>query len=151
MKSLLTRLAPLAFCLLGACASDITVRAQESTAMDHGLANVHYLEIVTPDVEATCDSLARLHGLEFGAPQADLGNARTARRADGSQIGVRAPMHDAETPVVRPYVLVDDIAGAVAAAEAAGAMIAMPPTPIPGGGSFAIYFQGDIQYGLWQR
>lgn len=111
---------------------------------------VYYLEIVTPDVDATCNSLEKLHGVSFGAPEAGLGNARTAALESGGMIGVRAPMHEAEEPVVRPYVLVDDIEAAVEAAEAAGGEIALPATEIPGHGTFAIYIQGGIQHGLWQ-
>jgi predicted enzyme related to lactoylglutathione lyase len=66
-------------------------------------------------------------------------------------MGVRAPMAEHEQPVVRPYLLVDDIEAAVEAARVAGAEIAHPPMEIPGHGSFAIYFHGPIQYGLWQR
>jgi len=111
---------------------------------------VYYLEIVTPDVDATCNSLEKLHGVSFSAPEAGLGNARTAALESGGMIGVRAPMHEAEEPVVRPYVLVDDIEAAVEAAEAAGGEIALPATEIPGQGTFAIYIQGGIQHGLWQ-
>jgi uncharacterized protein len=111
---------------------------------------VHYLEIVTPDVDATCASLARLHGVEFSAPVAELGNARTASLAGGGEIGVRAPMRPTEDPVVRPYALVDDIEAAVAAAAADGGEIALPPMEIPGRGRFAIYIQGGIHYGLWR-
>lgn len=111
---------------------------------------VQYLEIVTPDVDATCSALAALHGAEFTEPDAGLGAARTAKLASGGRIGVRAPMHDQEEAVVRPYVLVDDIEAAVEKARAAGAEIAMAATEIPGQGRFAIYFQGGIQYGLWQ-
>jgi len=112
---------------------------------------VHYLEIVTSDVDATCDALAALHGLTFSPPAADLGQARTASLKNGGRVGVRAPMHDAEGSVVRPYVLVDDIEAAVEAAAAAGGEIAMTPTEIPGRGRFAIYFLGGNQYGLWER
>jgi len=111
---------------------------------------VQYLEIVTPDVEATCDALEELHGVSFGEPEAGLGNARTAALKGGGRIGVRAPMHAAEEPVVRPYVLVDDIEAAVETAKAAGGEIALPPTEIPGHGKFAIYIQGGINHGLWQ-
>jgi predicted enzyme related to lactoylglutathione lyase len=111
---------------------------------------VYYLEIVTPDMDATCDALEKLHGVSFGAPEAGLGNARTAALESGGMIGVRAPMHEAEEPVVRPYVLVDDLEAAVEAAEAAGGEIALPPTEIAGHGKFAIYIQGGIQHGLWQ-
>jgi hypothetical protein len=55
-----------------------------------------------------------------------------------------------EEPVVRPYILVDDIHAATASARAAGAEFAILPTEIPGRGTFAIYFLGGIQHGLWQ-
>lgn len=111
---------------------------------------VHYLEIVTPDVEATCRALEELHGVRFSEPVAELGNACTAALGGGGLIGVRAPMHAAEEPVVRPYLLVDDIELAAETAEAAGGEIAHPPLEIPGRGKFAIYFQGGIEHGLWQ-
>jgi hypothetical protein len=112
---------------------------------------IHYLEIVTPAVDAVCSTYEQSHGVTFSGPVAALGNARTADLADGGRIGVRAPMHETETPVVRPYLLVDDIAAAVAAATAAGAEIAHPPLELPGQGTFAILIQGGVQHGLWQR
>ena len=113
--------------------------------------NVHYLEIVTPAVKETCDALAKAHGVTFGEPIAELGNARTAKMKDGARMGVRAPMRQTEAPVVRPYVLVDDIETAIKAAEAAGAKFAMRATKIPGHGTFAIYVLGGIDHGLWQH
>ncbi|MCB2230277.1 hydroxylase [bacterium] len=111
---------------------------------------VHYLEIVTNDVDAVCFAYAATHGIEFGEPDSLLGNARTAKLHDGSLVGVRAPLHADEKPVVRPYWLVDDIKAAVAVVEKAGGQIAVPPMEIPGRGTFAIYFLGDNQHGLWQ-
>jgi hypothetical protein len=111
---------------------------------------IHYLEIVTPDVDATCGALEKLHGVSFSAPEAGLGNARTAPLGNGGRIGVRAPMHETEEPVMRPYVLVEDIEAAAEAAKAAGGEIAHPPMEIPGHGKFAIYIQGGIHHGLWQ-
>ncbi len=53
---------------------------------------------------------------------------------------------------MRPYWLVDDIEAAVAASVKAGGVIALyPPMKIPGHGTFAIYIQGGINHGLWQR
>lgn len=112
---------------------------------------IQYLEIVTPSVQETCDALAAAHGVVFGEPVPGFGNARTAALSDGGRIGVRAPMAEHETAVVRPYVLVDDIQAAVKAAETAGAEIAMPPMEIPGEGMFSIYILGGIQHGLWQN
>jgi predicted enzyme related to lactoylglutathione lyase len=111
---------------------------------------VQYLEIVTPDVEATCRALSRIHGVEFGEPVQVLGNARTAALAGGGLLGVRAPLRDDEEPVTRPYVLVDDVEAATAAAREAGAEIAIPPLELPGQGTFALYILGGVQHGLWQ-
>ena len=111
---------------------------------------IHYLEIVTPDVEMTCRALERLHGARFGEPVPVLGQARTAALGGGGRIGVRAPMRDTEAPVVRPYLRVDDVAAAAEAAEAAGAEIALPPTELPGEGTIVIYILGGIEHGLWQ-
>ena len=112
--------------------------------------HIHYLEIVTPDVDATCSAYQALHNVSFSAPQAGLGNARTAPLPGGGMVGVRAPMHEAEEPVVRPYILVDDVKAAAAAAVEAGGEIAHPPLEIPGHGTFAIYVQGGVHHGLWK-
>jgi predicted enzyme related to lactoylglutathione lyase len=108
---------------------------------------IHYLEIVTKEVDAVC---AAANSVLFGKPDARLGNARTAALSGGGLVGVRAPMHETEQPVVRPYWLVDDIEAAIAAAVEAGGEVAHPPMEIPGHGTFAIYIQGDIHHGLWQ-
>ena len=111
---------------------------------------IQYLEIVTPDVDALCEAYAKSHDVEFGESDQNLGGARTARLANGGVLGIRAPMRDTENPVVRPYMLVEDIHAAVDAATKAGAQIAMPPMEIPGHGTFAIVIQGGIDSGFWQ-
>jgi uncharacterized protein len=131
------------------CASVRTQPDRELPPKEHGM-KVYYLEIVTGDVDAVVTAYAAAHGVEFGEPDARLGNARTAPMAGGGLVGVRTPLRPDEDPVVRPYWLVDDIEAAVAAAEEAGAQIAHPPLEIPGLGTFAIYFQGGVQHGLWQ-
>lgn len=137
------------------CAADALARQDHPApatpkAEEEKAVQVQYLEIVTPDVDATCAVLEKQRGVRFGEPEAELGNARTAALKGGGRIGVRAPMHEAEEPVVRPYLLVDDIEAAVETARAAGGEIALPPTEIAGRGRFAIYFLGGIQHGLWQ-
>ena len=119
--------------------------AQQETAMV-----IQYLEIVTPDVDATCSALEKAHGVSFGTPVAEFGNARTAALGNGQTIGVRGPLRDDEHPVVRPYILTENIEAAVDAAREAGAEIAITPTEIPGHGRFAIYILGGIEHGLWQ-
>lgn len=126
-------------------------------AMGHGSQKgqpnmqIHYLEIVCRDVAAQCAALERVHGLSFGPAVADLGQARVAEAPAGTLIGVRAPLAEHEQPIIRTYLEVEDIARAVKEAEAAGALIAYPPTQQGGTGTWAIYFLGDVQIGLWQR
>jgi len=111
---------------------------------------IQYLEIVTTDVDAACALYSKMHGVAFGQADQNLGGARTANLAGGGMLGIRAPLRDTEEPVVRPYVLVDDINASVAAAAEGGAEIAMPPTELEGHGQFAIVIQGGIESGLWQ-
>ncbi len=121
----------------------------ESTSTET-LMQIQYLEIVTPDADAVCQTYAKMFGVTFGDADPSLGGARTAELAGGGVVAVRKPLRDTETPVVRPYVLVDDIKAAVDAAAESGAEIAMPPTEIPGHGTFAIFIQGGIESGLWK-
>ena len=111
---------------------------------------IHYLEIVTHDFDAVCAMYESVHAVQFGAAVQALGNARTALLKDGSTIGIRLPMSETEQPIVRPYLLVDDIDRAVANIAASGGEIAHPPLEIPGHGKFAIYLLGGNNHGLWQ-
>ncbi len=111
---------------------------------------IQYLEIVSPDVDAICKTYEQLYGVQFGEPDANLGNARTADLPDGALLGVRAPLRPTEEPIVRPYFLVEDIEAAVSKAAESGAEIALPPMELPGHGKCAIFIQGGAEHGLWQ-
>jgi predicted enzyme related to lactoylglutathione lyase len=112
---------------------------------------VHYLEIVSNDADTLTALYQRLHGLSFGPPDPDLGQARVAPRADGTLVGIRKPLAAHEHPIMRTYVAVEDIQQAVKDAEEHGATIAYPPTRQGQRGTFAIVIQGDVEHGLWQR
>jgi len=112
---------------------------------------VHYLEVVSGEADAQIAGFEGVHGLSFGPPVADLGQARVAEAPDGSLVGVRAPMAPQEAPTMRTYLEVQDIAAAVRAAEAAGAVIAYPPTTQGDTGTWAIYILDGVQFGLWQK
>ncbi|MDX1460633.1 MAG: hydroxylase [Xanthomonadales bacterium] len=111
--------------------------------------NIAYLEIVTPNVDETCEVLSRIHEAHFSDPVAALGNARTAP-IPGGRVGVRAPMHESESPVVRPYWAVADAEAALNSIQESGAEPAHPAMALPGEGTFAIALLGGIQHGLWQ-
>ena len=112
---------------------------------------IHYLEIVSNDVETLTGLYQRMHGLSFGAPEPALGEARVATQADGAVIGIRKSLAAHEEPIMRTYLAVEDVRRAVKAAEESGAMIAYPPTRQGNRGTFAIVIQGDVEHGLWQR
>jgi predicted enzyme related to lactoylglutathione lyase len=112
---------------------------------------VHYLEIVSNDVDAQAGLYQRMHGLSFGSPDPDLGQARVATQADGSLVGIRKPLAAHEQPIMRTYLAVEDIHQAVKRAEESGAAIAYPPTQQGQRGTFAIVIQGGVEHGLWQR
>ena len=111
---------------------------------------IHYLEIVTPDVDSICSAYEAAHNVSFEKPEELLGGARTCHLSDGSIVGVRGPLRETENPTVRPYWLVEDIEKAVEKVKTFGAEIAVPPMEIPGKGKFAIYIHGSIDHGLWQ-
>jgi predicted enzyme related to lactoylglutathione lyase len=111
---------------------------------------VHYLEIVSNDVETLTGLYQRIHGLSFGPPDRDLGQARVATQADGALVGIRKPLAAHEQPIMRTYLAVEDIEQAVKKAEDSGATIAYPPTRQGNRGTFAIVTQGDVEHGLWQ-
>lgn len=105
---------------------------------------------MTPEVDALCGQYSIVHGITFSEPDANLGGARTAKLNGDGLIGIRGPLRDTETPVVRPYMLVDDIEASVESAAQAGAEIALPPIEIPQYGTCAIVIHGGIECGFWQ-
>ena len=125
--------------------------SSEKTSPEDSNMTIHYLEIVSNDVDTLCATYERVHALSFGPEDPDLGQARVAVRPDGSLVGIRRPLAEHEQPTMRTYLEVVDIQKAVEEAEGAGAIIAYPPTLQGERGTFAIYIQGDVEHGLWQR
>jgi predicted enzyme related to lactoylglutathione lyase len=132
------------------CRSD---QRSEADAKKEGKSTmaVQYLEIVSNDVDSLTGLYERMHGLSFGPPDPDLGQARVATQADGTLVGIRKPLAAHEEPIMRSYLAVEDIHQAVKMAEDAGATIAYSPTAQGQRGTFAIVIQGDVEHGLWQR
>ncbi|MGB1014124.1 MAG: VOC family protein [Nannocystaceae bacterium] len=112
---------------------------------------VKYLEIVTNELDSTCALYEQLYGVPFAPRDPTLGQARVAHKPDGTLIGIREPLAEHESPIVRAYLAVDDIEQAAKAAEDGGAMVAYPPTREGEHGVFAIVIKDGVQHGLWQR
>lgn len=119
-------------------------------ATEHPKTAIHYLEIVSNDVDTLAALYQQMDGLTFGPPDPDLGQARVALAPDGTLVGIRKPLAAHEQPIMRTYLAVDDIQQAVKKAEENGALIAYPPTRQGQRGTFAIVIQGGVQHGLWQ-
>lgn len=81
-----------------------------------------------------CAAYAAIKGVQFGHPDAGLGNARTATSDGGRTVGVRAPLRETEETVVRPYWLVEDIEAAVAAVVESGGQVTVRPWRYPAAG-----------------
>lgn len=111
---------------------------------------IHYIEIVTPEVDAICEKYSVLYNVEFKEKDPMLGGARTTTLENGGTMGIRAPMHDQEKSVTRNYVLVKDIEASVEKAKEVGALIAVPPMEIPGHGKCAIIIHDGQESGFWQ-
>src|SRR5258708_38185808 len=112
---------------------------------------VHFLEIVSNDVDRLTGLSQLMLGVSFGPPDPDLGQARIATQADGAVIGIRKPLAAHEQPIMRTYLAVEDIQQAGKAAEESRAMIAYPPTHQGNQGTCASTSQGDGERRLWQR
>lgn len=111
---------------------------------------IHYIEVVTPDVETMCAHYKASNAWEFEKTDPALGNARVITLPNGILYGIRAPMNPQEVPAVRIYLRVDDLDASVKKASDLGATVLIDRMEIPGHGVIAIYEHGGIQQGLWQ-
>lgn len=64
---------------------------------------IHYLEIVSLDVDAACNAHEIAHSVSFRLPDDLPGGAKTCVLSDDSIVGVRGQLRDTDEPVVRPY------------------------------------------------
>ena len=118
--------------------------------MEATVPAIHYLEIVTPDVEATRQLYSAAFGWNFQPAVAELGNAAVAAIPGGSLCGIRAPLHAEEAPVVRTYIRVPNLAATTKEARRSGATILLESMDLAGWGKISIYEIGGLQHGLWQ-
>lgn len=112
---------------------------------------IQYLEIVTQEVDAICERYSLLHDVKFSENVPNLGGARTAKLENGGMIGIRAPLRETEKPIVRHYILVDDIQATVDSAAKNGGEVAVPPMELQGYGTCSIVIQDGIETGYWQK
>jgi len=111
---------------------------------------IHYLEIVASEPEATRDFYGQAFGWEFEDAAPELGNAFVATLPNGSLYGIRGTLSEQEQPVVRTYVRVPDIEAATKKATELGATLMLGAIELPGRGKIAIYSIGGVEQGVWQ-
>jgi predicted enzyme related to lactoylglutathione lyase len=111
---------------------------------------IHYLEIVTPDVEVARHLYSTAFGWRFEPAVPELGNAVVATLPGGSLCGIRAPLHVEEEPVVRTYIRVANLEHATREVERLGARILLESMDLAGWGKISIVECGGVQQGLWQ-
>jgi len=112
---------------------------------------VHCFESVGNEVDALTGLYQHTHGLSFGLPGPDLGQARVATQANGALVGIRDPLAADEQPIVRTYFAVEDIQHVVKKAGESGATIAYPPNPPGQPGHLRNRDPGRRGHGHWQR
>lgn len=111
---------------------------------------IHYLEIVTPDVEAARQLYSTAFGWSFEPAVPELGNAVVATLPGGSLCGIRAPLHIEETPVVRTYIRTENLELSTREVVRLGASVLLESMDLAGWGKISIVECGGIQQGLWQ-
>jgi predicted enzyme related to lactoylglutathione lyase len=112
--------------------------------------SVCYVEVITNEIDETCELHSKQFGWSFSSAIMELGNARVAELSDGSLYAVRAPMHEAENPTIRNYTKVANLARAVEDAKLLGATLLLERMEIPNYGIIAIYELGGNEFGLWE-
>ena len=108
-----------------------------------------YLEVVATDSQAASAYYESAFGWQF-EQVAELGNAMVAEMPGGSLCGIREPLSDIETPIIRTYFQVPDLAEATSQARRSGATILLDQMEIPGRGQIAIFELCGIEQGVWQ-
>jgi predicted enzyme related to lactoylglutathione lyase len=96
---------------------------------------ISHIEFPADDTERARRFYGAIAGWEFGAMEGlpDYWLFQNGETTGGA-VGKRG---ESVGSVVRVYIDVDDLEGAVAAAEANGGTVVTPPSPVPGYGRFA--------------
>ncbi|MDQ2741344.1 MAG: VOC family protein [Chloroflexota bacterium] len=103
-----------------------------------GTPVVHF-EIRSSDAQCQAAFYSELFGWELGGADEDLMNYRMIdTKAEAGIGGGMVPAQGGLTPGITVYVQVDDLQAALDRAQSLGASAALPPTKLPGPGSFAV-------------
>ncbi len=113
---------------------------------------VHF-EIRSSDAQRQATFYSELFGWELGGEDEQLLNYRMIdTKAEAGIGGGMVPARAGLTPGITVYVQVDDLQTALDRAQSLGASIVLPPTKLPGPGSFAVVSDPEgNQLGLMTR
>jgi uncharacterized protein len=112
---------------------------------------VFQFQIVSKDPDETSRFYTQLFGWSV-----DANNPLNYRRidtgiAEGIQGGIWPAPPEAQN-FVQLFIAVDDVGAAVTRAEALGARVLIPPTPLPGGEEMAVFLDPqNMSFGVYRR
>jgi len=111
---------------------------------------ITHIEIPADDPERAKKFYSAVAGWEFGT-MGDFPGYWLFRTEEGHGGGL-GKRGDTVGNVIRIYITVDDLEGAVATAEANGGTTTVPPTDIPGQGRYAVLTDPEgSEVALWQN
>ncbi|HEY6531243.1 MAG TPA: VOC family protein [Acidimicrobiales bacterium] len=110
-----------------------------------------WIDLMTTDTDRARSFYGELFGWDCDEGDAEFGGYANFTR-DGEQIaGLMGAMPDAQPDVWSVYLAVDDAAATVAAAEAEGAPVYVPPMQVGDYGTMAVIADpGGAAVGMWQ-
>jgi len=111
---------------------------------------VHW-EISSKDYKKAQEFYGKLFDWKIEEPP-EMPYGMVEAAGEGTIGGGIGPVQDGQAPALTFYVMVDDLQAYLDRAESLGGKTLVPPSPIPGIGSFAIFADPDgLAIGLFKR
>ena len=124
--------------------------ARMPTRSSYPAGTPSYVDIGTPDVDATSTFYAGLFGWTVQDLGPDAGGYRMALKGESTAAGI-APAQDAGPPYWTSYITVDDVEAAAEAVQATGGTVVAPPMDVMEAGRMAVCVDPNgAPFAIWQ-